>query len=779
MASPYFSKINLHRQDFSALRQAGEAWGRAYQQAGEAIGQIGSAYFERKGKMNQAEEFAKSPMGQEYLKGQGIPQDQLDKMTEDPKEATKFIYDAAREAGGIDNLMGRMQAQYSFDRLKEIDAQKDALHKQEFEKNEYLLNDLNYKEEVQESTNSYLKHLNTVNADGVRKMDSDDPTGGFDAKKPAALEAVMAVNKQFGLGVHNPAVIGMMSDSLAADHTDNITGEQMPYRNYENEAEMYKHLDKLFQTEMGRRLPPEQRNAIIDRQKLNIDGAGGKKTVRELFKEGIANSGFGAYAEQMKGNVGAMGKLRSMLDTAILTNEDGTIDIKNPSAASIALISLARNAQGAGQLTDKDVDRISGRQDFGSTIDRFFEKRIGQEITLTDEMTKENPSWLKAINPETGEPFAVGDEVLVGGSEMSVDDVILMREIADGLDSAANNFSQKIIPDIYKNVRGTYGGFTTEQLNQFTDLHQYMPNGLVNLNPLSTVRQKDMQGIYYMMREEQMTPEETYNTIRSNSIAKGVWDEDTDGPATRAAIKEITEGGYRPRQNQQAIDYQQYKGKGRRVRGNADKTIISPDNLETSGNAVKNIIGGAGGTQTGMAAIDYGKGMLEKSRIKKESFPFKKQALNRVKDLSGKELRTVAKDVGVKSADKMTDTVLRKQVTNKIKQEVKEEVRNKLAAMGAKKKVFSALTKLMTSGTVGSVMFVMDLVQADNLPRDAKLSALKDAVNKSKKGSPEREIAQEMFDRAYYSDPRNVRPEEKQMGTKDRKLRHSVELYGL
>jgi hypothetical protein len=781
MASPYFQQIRVQQPDFSPITRGAEAYGRGIGEAFRSIGKLGGMYFQEKGYEQQISDYMQTEMGQKMMSQAGL------KINPDnPKETLKHAKGIINSFGGFKEFQNAIHAEMQAERAQEVANQQNDLFEkqkvqidQQIEEKEYLLDRLNIEQELGEKKNSYFQHLNKKNENGVRLIDTDDPTAGFDASNPVALQAVMSVNQELGLGVHNPAIIGMMSDSLAADHIDNITGEQMPYRNYENEAEMYKHLDKMFQSEYGKRLPPEQRNAIIDRQKLNIDGAGGKKTVRELFKEGIANSGFGAYAEQMKGNIGAMGKLRSMLDTAILTNEDGTIEIKNPSAASIALISLAKNAQGAGQLTDKDVDRISGRQDFGSTIDRFFEKRIGQEITLTDEMTKENPSWLKAINPETGEPFAVGDEVLVGGSEMSVDDVILMREIADGLDSAANNFSQKIIPDIYKNVRGTYGGFTTEQLNQFTDLHQYMPNGIVNLNPLSTVRQKDMQGIYYMMNHEQMTPEEIYSTIRNISIQKGVWDEDTDGPATRAAISEVTKGGYRPRQNQQAIDYQQYKGKGRRVQKNIDKTIIEPDNLEASGNAVKNIMFGAGGTGTGMAAVDMGKGMLDKSRIKKESFPFKKQALNRVKDLSGNELRTVAKDVGVKSSDKMTDTVLRKQVTNKIKQEVKEEVANKLAAMGAKKKVFSALTKLMTSGTVGSVMFVMDLVQADNLPRDAKLSALKDAVNKAKKGSPEREIAQEMFDRAYYSDPRNVRPEEKFMGIKQRKLRHSVELYGL
>ena len=168
-----------------------------------------------------------------------------------------------------------------------------------------------------------------------------------------------------------------------------------------------------------------------------------------------------------------------------------------------------------------------------------------------------------------------------------------------------------------------------------------------------------------------------------------------------------------------------------------------------------------------------------KSKIAKESFPFKKQALGKIKDLSGKELKGVAKEFNVKGADKMSDKAIRQQITTRIKQEVRQEVKEKLIAMGAKKKVFSALTKVITSGTVGSLMFLIDAVQADNLPRDARLSALKNAVDKSEAGSPEREIAQEMFDRAYYTDPRNVRPEERLMSIKDRKFRHSIEQYGL
>ena len=83
-------------------------------------------------------------------------------------------------------------------------------------------------------------------------------------------------------------------------------------------------------------MPPEQRNALVERQKSNIDGAGGKKTVRELFKQEVESSGFGAFAEAMKTNTGTMGNFRELLDESLVTLDDGTVDIKNPVAASVA-----------------------------------------------------------------------------------------------------------------------------------------------------------------------------------------------------------------------------------------------------------------------------------------------------------------------------------------------------------------------------------------------------------------------------------------------------------
>ena len=782
MASPYFSQINLPQQDFSMLKDAGQAMGAAYQQAGAAIGQLGSAYFERQGKMKQAERFAKSDMGQAYLRGQGMPQDELDKLNEDPKAAKKFIYDAQREAGGIDKLMAQVQANYAFDQLQETDRQKEILFEQERKINKFQLEELQRKDDLQDQSLLYMQHLNSKNDDGVFYRDSDDPTGGFPTDNPAAYQAVLAVNEKLGLGMHDPRILSMFSDSLAQTDTD---GTQLPYRNFASEADMFKQIDALLNSPAGRKLPVKQRNALIERQKLNIDGAGGKKTARELFKTEMEASGFGAFAEAMKTNVGTMGNFRKLLDETLIEKEDGTMGIKNPVAASVALMQMARIAQGVGVLSNQDVNLIKGSQRIGASYERLIEKNLGESVDLTQDMIDQNPAWQNSINPDTGEVFKEGDPIYLGGANLSAADMKMFQSLADALDGRATEFQKKVIPDIYKNVRATYGGFTIDELNKFTDLHQYMPNGIVDLNPMSQVTTNQMDAVHNMMRDG-MERNEAINFIRQNSMndPNTDYDDDTDGKAINAMVDRVYDGLYKPRHNAHVKSYYEsadYKGGGRNL---PKPEIEMPDNLNSSSDFVENVGAGAitasimkGADAAKVGSLRLGVGL--KSKIAKESFPFKKQALGKIKDLSGKELKGVAKEFNVKGADKMSDKAIRQQITTRIKQEVRQEVKEKLIAMGAKKKVFSALTKVITSGTVGSLMFLIDAVQADNLPRDARLSALKNAVDKSEAGSPEREIAQEMFDRAYYTDPRNVRPEERLMSIKDRKFRHSIEQYGL
>ena len=750
MASPYFSKINLHQQDFSVLQNAGRAWGEAYQQAGAAIGQLGSAYFKRQGMMNQAEQFAKSEMGQEYLRGQGMPQDELDKIAEDPKAATKLVYDASREAGGIDKLMAQMQAEYSFGRLKEVDAMKDELHKQEKIRNFYLIKDLKSKDKLQAQTMAYYKHLNTENENGVFNRDADDPTGGFDVSSPEAMQAVMAVNEQMGLGVHNPAILGMMSDSLAP--VDEITGEQLPYANFASEADMHKAIDTLFASSpLGRRLPPEKRNAFVERMKGNIDGAGDKPFARDIFKSELKASGFGAFAEAMKTNVGTMGNFRSLLDESLVTLDDGTVDIKNPVAASVALMQLARMAQGAGVLSNQDVNLIKGDQTLAASWERLISKNIGESTELTEEMIAQNPAWQNSINPETGEVFQVGDEVTLGGANLSAADMKMFQSLADKLDDRSNQFVKKVIPDIYKNVRATYGGFTIDQLNQFTDLHQYMPNGIVNLNPMSQVTTKQMDAVVNMMKDG-MTESEAKNFIRQNSMSdpNTEYDEDTDGKAIDAMVDSVYNKGYRSRHNahvQTYNDQAQYQGGKRRV--DPPKKDIDTSKVVTDSDG--NLVDAVGGAMSTYGALDaaerIGKYSLKRDLIDKE-FVGKNTWKSVQKDISklkGKALIDNARNFGVEGFDKMSDKQIRAAIKKNIGDEVKKIAAKEMAEMGIKKSLWS---KLLVSGGVGAVLFAYDIVDLLGTKDKVTVKAAEDLAKKYPKGSPERKVADEIVNEA-------------------------------
>ena len=755
MASPYFSKINLHQQDFSVLQNAGRAWGDAYQQAGEAIGKIGSAYFKRQGMMNQAEQFAKSEMGQEYLRGQGYTQEQLDKIAEDPSEAKKLVYDASREAGGIDKLMTQMQAEYSFSRLKEVDAMKDALHEQEKRKNFYMLKDLESKDKLQAQTMAYYKHLNTENENGVFNRDADDPISGFNVSSPEAMQAVMAVNEQMGLGVHNPAILGMMSDSLAP--VDEITGEQLPYANFTSEADMHKSIDALLSSPLGRRLPPEQRNALVERMKANIDGAGDKPFARDIFKDELKASGFGAFAEAMKTNVGTMGNFRSLLDESLVTLDDGTVDIKNPVAASVALMQLARMAQGAGVLSNQDVNLIKGDQTLAASWERLISKNIGESTELTEEMIAQNPAWQNSINPETGKVFQVGDEVTLGGANLSAADMKMFQSLADKLDDRSNQFVKKVIPDIYKIVRATYGGFTIDQLNQFTDLHQYMPNGIVNLNPMSQVTTKQMDAVVNMMNDG-MTEQEAKNFIRQNSMSdpNTEYDEDTDGKAIDAMVDSVYNKGYRSKHNahvQTYNDQAQYQGKKRIVDPPKKDPVdvgLNPDDGVDGKKVTTQLAGGAAGLYLGnKGSQNLNRGNAIEELLDEPSSRFK-EANKKIAKGSAKEVKSMAKQMGLDPKDFKTDKALRSAMKKRLGAAVQGKVTEYLGRQGFKQRVIRKLIAgTVTSGAVGltvsgaSVLY--DLYDLSQTSREIKKTELQKIQSKYEKGSKDYKLVQELI----------------------------------
>lgn len=758
--SPYFTKINMPTQDFSVLQNAGRAWADAYREAGEAIAKIGSSYFDKQGKMKQAENFAKTEMGKQYLmKSGGFTPEQIENIALDPKAAQKVIYDAQREAGGIDKLMNQINAEYSFTRLKEVNAQKDLQHEQEIEKNKFLLDKLGQEQRLTSATNSYFAHLYSENKDtGKRRIDSEDPTGGFDVSTPENMQAVMAVNKQLGLGVHNPAILSTLSDSLAP--YDEITGERLLYKNFANEAEMYKSLDDLFSSPAGRMLPPEQRNALTERMRSNIDGAGDRPFVREIFKSELKSSGFGAFAEAMKTNVGSMGNFRALIDESLIVKEDGTVGIKNPVASSVALMQMARIAQGAGVLSNQDVNLIKGDQRVAASWERLIEKNIGESIELTEDMINQNPAWQNSINPDTGEVFQVGDDVYLGGANLSAADMKMFQQLADALDNRATEFQQKVIPDIYRNVRGTYGGFTTKELNQFTDLHQYMPNGIVNLNPMSQVTPKQLDAVYRMMRDG-YSKEEAASTIRQNSMMdpNTDYDDDSDGRAINAMVDTVYEKGYRPRQNshvQTFNDQAQYQGKARTVnppRVDTEK-IQNELGLTPSGedglSGMTKTIAGAGGAALGIKGqSNLNRGNAIEALTGEPSSRFK-EANRKIAKGSAKEIRSMAQQMGIDPKKFPNDKALRKAMKSALNAKVKGKVTEYLTKQGLKQTIVRKLIGTTLTGgaaglAIGGASVLYDLYDLSQTSRSMQESELKKIQSKYNKGSKDYKLVQELI----------------------------------
>ena len=184
--------------------------------------------------------------------------------------------------------------------------------------------------------------------------------------------------------------------------------------------------------------------------------------VRKIIDNAVEKNQFGAFLEQAKTQVGTMGRFSSLLDeatTGMQTDEGGMItSIKNPVAASVVLMQLARMAQGVGVLSNQDVNLIRGGQTLEQSYQRTIEKYLGNTITLTKDMMDSNPVWGATQNPDTGKTFEVGDEVLMGGANLSAADLGMFKQIATRMDNRFKQMVDVSIPQIYEEVRGIYGG---------------------------------------------------------------------------------------------------------------------------------------------------------------------------------------------------------------------------------------------------------------------------------------------------------------------------------
>lgn len=752
MASPFYTPIRVNQSDFSPITTGAAAYGQAVgagiEKIGAAVGQVASSYFKKKEFESLVDKLADDPMVRDYLKSKG-------QEFESEGEKSKFLKEMMNELGGPENFKNHLQTQLQYRSAKKAEGRAIDLYNLEKEQKQFLVDELKFRNEVNKHTNLYFQHLQKENKSGVKNIDSDDPIGDYNTDSPEALEAVTAVNKQMGIGRYDPALIGKLSASLAP--LDEITGERLPHRNYTSEADLYKHTDQIRNSEVGRRISPELINAFIEREKANIDGAGDKPFAREIFKSELKASGFGAFAEAMKTNTGTMGNFRALLDETLIFKEDGTVAIKNPVAASVALMQMARMAQGAGVLSNQDVALIKGDQRIAASYERFIEKNLGESIKLTEDMIQQNPAWQNSVNPDTGEVFKVGDDVYLGGANLSSADMKMFQSLANALDSRATEFQKKVIPDIYKNVRATYGGFTIEQLNQFTDLHQYMPNGIVNLNPMSQVTTKQMDAVVNMMNDG-MTESQAKNFLRQNSMSdpNTEYDEDTDGKAIDAMVGNVYSGKYKSRQNahvQTYNDQAKYEGGTRTIDPPKKDPVdigLNPDDKTDGKRVTTQLVGGAAGLYLGRkGSQNLNRGNAIEELLDEPSSRFK-EANQKIAKGSAKEVKSMAKQMGLDPKDFKTDKALRSAMKKRLGAAVQGKVTEYLGRQGFKQRVIRRLIAgTVTSGAVGLTVsgasLLYDLYDLSQTSREIKKTELQKIQSKYEKGSKDYKLVQELI----------------------------------
>jgi hypothetical protein len=788
MASPYFQNINLQKQDFSALQAGGRAMGEAYASGFRAIGQIGSAYFERKNMERKAQEIVKTPQGQNMLVANGMSKEEVASMAEDPKKANKMMYDIINDAGGIEKFNSQMKDFQQTEMQQKQFAQQTKQHNQTIAKNNYLLDELEKKERLSKLQNDYFTHLNSDNKDGTKRMLSDDPTGGFESNDPLAPQVIRETNKKLSLGRYSPERVSEAEQSFyRKDNPDDLESPYLRQTNFFSQGQLQEELNKFYKTDRGRAMPQEQRNALETRLKSTIDGAGGQDTVAEIFEKRINNSGFGEFKEAMSGNIGTMGRFTAMLDTALIEvdkNEDGSpiYDVINPTAGSVALVQLAKLAQGAGVLSDKDVDRISGSSRYKDSWNRWISGKIGDERTLTQEMYDSSPYYKNSINPRTGEPWKVDEKVIVGGSQPSATDLQMFRDIAQSLDKRSNEFAKEIIPDIYKQVRAKYGGFTVDELNTQTDLHNYMPNGIVDLSPMANVTESDKSNIQNLFMKG-FTKKEIENIVTKNSIDAGTWNDDTDKPALKSAIEQVDKNvppefrnqnpvenpfpdppDYDPPVNINNLDFGMgdppNPNQNRKVAKQKLKERLREELFEGIGgrpsiedaDGGRNILSIGAGAIAGKAGINMLNSSATNATLKgmgSSAGQFNSQ-LKAISNATPNQLKATAKFHGLDPNSKG----LAKQLKKKLVENVKDATKQRLMQRGLGKKIVEKVLGtafvVSTAGLGGMAMMANDIISMSQENGKIEREELGKMLTKYKKGSKERTMIQEMINSLNY-----------------------------
>ena len=341
MASPYFTKIQTTRPDYSGIERGGQAMGSAIEAVGQTIGVVANNYIMNERVKIKAKQLSRSEdASRSVLRNAQMEDLEIDELN--PEEREKLIYGAIKEVGLPE--FQKSQALLTQQRLANQNA--DTLAKT----NALQLKELKRLEAVRKQEEEVLEYYYRPHPDSGQPMQD---LNGF----PKMREYGSVIHKMgkthrlrgVGAGTFSEAWLNAKRSGLDITNKRKIVSFSETYS-----------AQTGIDPETTRKNTEQALQSYIDPKDVRL-------TAKELFNTN-------PNAEALMKSQQVFDQLRAKSDEFFVRQADGNYARLNPVTVRDFRRQLAKNGNGVGVMTDKDVDDYSGSTSWKSQFRRLMEK---------------------------------------------------------------------------------------------------------------------------------------------------------------------------------------------------------------------------------------------------------------------------------------------------------------------------------------------------------------------------------------------------------------------
>lgn len=701
MASPYFQKLNLALHDYSAIGRSGQAVAKMYESMGNALGQIGSAYFERKQMEDFAEDYVKSDEAVKLWSKKGLNPFDLQEAREDPKKARKLMGDIISQSGGVEAFKDRMEDQQKLQMAEETHAQQQQIYDQTIKQNNFQISALEEKQFEMDQVNELFSQAFKRGDDGQFSFDTKNikPNDENAYLLPQVYQRAkdMKLMGSFNYSKWKTDLIGNgVWDASDRQGMGMLLGQTMSIHN-DISAEDQRRYQELIKGETYE--------------------AGAISAEAQKWWNSTPNAKTWMQAEE------TTSMLKSALTTAIGTKPSGEQYVQNSSSASLAVRQFARLANGAGVMTDKDVSSVAGATDYESVLSRLAQRFLGEERLATQE------------DVDRGMADRVGETINTNyGSNASLQDLQDIQKAMVFLEEKNTEKLRQHGEGLQSYLSETFTGVPEERLLALSPFSQYW-----HRDHNFTINQADLPSAHRLLKTQGV--DAFISQVKQNN--PNIKD------AQLAKIVSQVSGYVAPDQNS-SVDPPVVDPRNEIDESSRTKVGANTDSNKVVDSAISSVAKGAGsGFVHKWMKRNYNRGSYIESLDEPSSrYREAKKAFNKA---PVKELREYAKEMRINPDDYKSEKALRKRLRekfdNEIKDKVKDFVKKKFATKSLMKKVASYIATSSTGVgiAVAGASFIYDMYDLSETSREVSEEELNKMKKKYADGSEEAKIIDQMI----------------------------------